>query len=213
MSLVGDHIHRLMINSLAICNRTQTLMLESIPVGSATAEEDCASIEWFMGRMLELMEAFDLLCAVMNKTAIQSEETIENFGLVAKWFGVKYREYFNKLATPKVHYLETHLVEDLRKHKRTGLFDESPIERAHRTNNVYSHLFVNIKNWFDRQTAIEMRSHIADVPDVHKAVYGIEEKSSRESSEKAMERKVALNERKKQKRDDTVARITGKLPE
>ena len=82
-------------------------------------------------------------------------------------------------------------------HQRTGLFDESPIERAHHTNNVYSRLFVNIKNWFDRQAAIEMRSHIADVPDVQKAVYGIEKKSSRESSEKAMERKVALNERKK----------------
>ena len=31
-----------------------------------------------------------------------------------KWFGVKYREYFNKLATPKVHLLETDLVEDFR---------------------------------------------------------------------------------------------------
>ena len=30
-----------------------------------------------MGKMLELMEAFDFLCAVMNKTTIQSKETIE----------------------------------------------------------------------------------------------------------------------------------------
>jgi hypothetical protein len=44
------------------------------------------------------------------------KETIEHFGLVAKWFGVNYREYFNKMATPKVHCLGTHLVEDLRKH-------------------------------------------------------------------------------------------------
>ena len=69
------------------------------------------------------IQAFDFLCSVMNQTTIQSIETIEQFGLVAKWFGVKYREYFSKLATPKVHYLETHLVEDLRKHTRTGLFE------------------------------------------------------------------------------------------
>ena len=92
-----------------------------------------------------------------------------------------------------------------------GLFDESPIERAHHTNNVYSRLFVNIKNWFDRQAAIEMRRHMADVPDVQKAGHGIEEKSRRDSSEKATERKVALNERKKQKRDNTVTKITGSL--
>ena len=115
------------------------------------------------------------------------------------------------MATPKVHYLETHLVEDLRRHKRTGLFDESPIERAHHTKSVYSRLFVNIKNWFEK-TAIEMRRHMADVPDVQKAGYGIEEKSRRDSSEKATERKVALNERKKQKRDNTVATITGRIP-
>ena len=81
------------------------------------------------------------------------------------------------MATPNVHCLGTHLVEDLRKHQRTGLLDESPIERAHHTNNVYSRLFVNIKIWFDRQAAIEMRSHMTDVPDVKKAGYGIEGKS------------------------------------
>jgi hypothetical protein len=39
---------------------------------------------------LELMRAFDFLCLVMNQTTIQSVETIDQFGLVAKWFGVKY---------------------------------------------------------------------------------------------------------------------------
>ena len=66
-----------------------------------------------------------------------------------------------------------------------------------------------IKSWFDRQAAIEMRSHMADVPGVKKAGYGIERKSRRDSSGKITERKVAVNERKNQKRDDTVAKITG----
>ena len=52
---------------------------------------------------------------------------------------------------------------------------------------------------------------MADVPDVQKAGHGIEEKSRRGSSEKATERKVAVNGRKKQKRDDTVTKITESL--
>ena len=52
---------------------------------------------------------------------------------------------------------------------------------------------------------------MADVPDVQKAGHGIEEKSRRNSSEKATERTVAVNESKKRKRDDTVTKITGSL--
>ena len=63
MSLVGEHIHRLMINAAEIYYKTEQLMLATI----------------------------------------QSEETIKRFGLAAEWFGVKYREYFNKDTTPKVH--------------------------------------------------------------------------------------------------------------
>jgi len=72
-------------------------MLASIP---ETAVDDRECVKFFMGRMLELMEAFDFPCSVMIWTKIRSEETIKQFGLAAKWFGVKYREYFNKDATP-----------------------------------------------------------------------------------------------------------------
>ena len=84
------------------------------------------SINLFMGRMLELMEAFDFACAVMTRTTIQNEEIIAKFGSAAKWFAVKYREYFSKDANPKVHYLETYLNEELIRHKRLELFDDSP---------------------------------------------------------------------------------------
>ena len=93
----------------------------------------------------------------MTRTTIPSEEVIANFGSAAKRFGVKYREYLSKDAPPKMHYLETYLNEELIRRKRLGFFDESPIERAHHTNHVYSRLFSNIKNLFDRQEAIENR--------------------------------------------------------
>ena len=74
---------------------------------------------------------------------------------------------------------ETHLIEELLKYKRLGLFDECPIERAHHTNNVFTDLFANIKNWFNRQDAIETRKHIAGVPDIQAALQSFDENSRR----------------------------------
>ena len=180
-------------------------------LASVTTDEGLDSIKLFMGHMLELMEAFDFLCAVMTRTTIQSEETIAEFGSAAKWLGVKYWEYFSKDATPKVHYLETHLIEELIWHKRLGLFDESPIERAHHTNHVYSRLFSSIKNWFNRQEAIEIRLHMGDVPDVHEAYRSLEDKSKRDlaaSTVEASANKAAKDkETKKQRRDERITEI------
>ena len=123
------------------------------------------------------MEAFDFLCSVMIRTTSRSEETIKQFGLAAKWFGVKYWEYFNKDATPKVHLLETHVIEEFLKHKRLELFDETPKDRAHYTKYVFTDLFANIKNCFNRQDAIETRKHMAGVPDVQASLQSFEDKS------------------------------------
>ena len=79
-----------------------------------------------------------------------------------------------------MYLLETHLVEELLKHRRLGLFDESPIERAHHTNNVFTDLFANIKNWLDRQDAIgTTRRYMAGVLYVQSALQSFEEKSRR----------------------------------
>ena len=77
---------------------------------------------------------------------MRRDDPIAKFGSAAKWFAVKYREYFSKDATPKVHYLDTYLNEELIRHKRLGLFDDSPIERVHHTNHIQTRLFSNIKN-------------------------------------------------------------------
>ena len=75
-------------------------------------------------------------------------------------------------------------------HKRTGHFDESTSKRAHYSNDVLSYLFVNIKNWFDRQKAIEIRTLMTDVPDIQKARECMETHSKRKLSASSVETKV-----------------------
>lgn len=98
-----------------------------------------------------------------------NKQTIDDFQQVAKYFGVIYRQYFNQKGTPKLHLLEDHVVEDLRRHKRTGLFDESQVEREHHTNKVYNILFRGVKNWFAKQGAISEKAHFGQVSSVQAA--------------------------------------------
>jgi hypothetical protein len=60
--------------------------------------------------------------------------------------------------------------------QKISVFDESPIEQAHHTSHVYTRLFSNITNWFNRQEAIQNRRHMGDVPDVHGARRRLEHK-------------------------------------
>ena len=66
----------------------------------------------------------------------------------------------------------------------------------------------HIKNWFDRQAAIYIRTQILIVPDVQKTGQGIEEKSKLDSSVKATDKQITMIESKNRKRGDTVAKIT-----
>ena len=124
MSLVGEHIYRLLTNSAEICRKTKALMLLSIPEGSPGAEAKRLKVDVFMEHILHTLDFF---CAVMRKTNIQSETAIDEFKIVAVYFEQIYRRQNNRKGTPKLHVLEVHAVEELRRHKRLGLFDESQV--------------------------------------------------------------------------------------
>lgn len=81
--------------------------------------------------------------------------------MAAEYFGTIYRQYLNP---HKLHLLEVHVPEEMRRQKRLGLFDESQVEREHHTNKVYFLLFRNMKNWFKRHDAIQRRFYTSQVP-------------------------------------------------
>ena len=220
MSLVGEHIHRLLTNSAEICRNTKALMLLSIPEGSPGAEAKRLKVTTFMGHMLELMDTLDYLCAVMHKTDIQSETAIDEFEMVAMYFGQIYRSHFNRKGTPKLHVLEVHAVEDLRRHKRLGLFDESQVEREHHTNKVYCLLFRNMKSWFKMHRAIDERFHRGNVTAVLEVSLEMDVSTKRPLSETSKSNKLAKRaasrqvkeERRVATKDNIAAKQIGVLP-
>ena len=54
----------------------------------------------------------------------------------------------------------------------------------------------HMKNWFDRQAAIYIRTQVPIVPDVQKTGQGIEGKSKQDSSVKATDKQVTVIESK-----------------
>lgn len=51
MSLIGEHVHRLLSNCEDICRDTEALMLDSISLDSITYEEDTTRVKKFMSRL------------------------------------------------------------------------------------------------------------------------------------------------------------------
>lgn len=101
----------------------------------------------------------------MSRNDKQTEETIENFKLVAECFGQMYRRYLGQ-ATPKVHMLEVHVPAELQKHKRLGVFGEDTIEREHHLCHVFGNLLKNVKTWKEQQRVKAARISQANDPRV-----------------------------------------------
>ena len=78
MSLIGEHIHRLLKHCDDICSRTEDLILRNLAL-SPDPKTTVARVRQFMDQMLELMKCFDFLSSVMCRMEKQDEETIETF--------------------------------------------------------------------------------------------------------------------------------------
>ena len=82
--LVGEHIHRLLEKSGSICERTEQLILRSIDPNDTVLREKAILL---VGKVLDLMVAFDFICSVIASTEVQSEDTIEKIAKVVHYFG------------------------------------------------------------------------------------------------------------------------------
>ncbi len=78
-----------------------------------------------------LASLFDTICTMMNRITELDSQEINDFGIICKVFGVFWRKY-NLNDTPKVHVAGSHLIDAMKRFGRVGLFNENPIERAHK---------------------------------------------------------------------------------
>ena len=93
-----------------------------------------------------LLETFYPVCRIMRSVEKQSGKTIDAFETLCKAFGVQFRAMCGHVP-PKVHVLESHLPNQLRRFRCLGLFSEDPIERLHHTQGVKLRLWASIRDY------------------------------------------------------------------
>ena len=153
MTLTGKPIGQLLKHHERILERIE----EILPV------EVRASRRIPLSRLKECLASLDFLCSKMNKMDKLSKGEIELFGVVSKAFGVRYRMCLNKGATHKVHLLESHMYEFLKKYGRLGVFTEQLIEVEHAKTNLWMRKFNNIKDWATKINFLDRRRNVREM--------------------------------------------------
>jgi hypothetical protein len=206
MTLVGEHIHRMLHNHSAILRDTREMMVRRAALLDISAEKQsalCEDIRVLMEHMEELMDSFDFLVSLMGTQTILDDKAIDRFGEVARYFGQIYRAYLDKDGTPKVHLLETHVVDYLRRYKRLGLFGEDMIEREHHLNKVYNALFKNVRNWFEKAKLVQRVKAVRNSQEVQcvteQVRLGTARKHSQVTNDKRESKLNSQNDVKKQR--------------
>lgn len=136
----------------------------------------------------------------MKRQGILSEETLEYFKEISIYFGELWRKHLQQQATPKLHLLEVHVIQDLQRLNRgLGLFAEDPIERQHKDQHQYDRLLTNIRSWKQKQHAIKSRRHADKNPEIAGTMAMIKANETRKfKPDTEMKRKQKEDDRKVQ---------------
>jgi hypothetical protein len=200
MTLTGKPIHRLLRNHDVIIDRIIAILPEEV--------QESRKEQLFL--MKDAMGALDYLCSIMNDMNAVSEEEKECFYKVAKAFGTTYRRVLNKQATPKVHLLETHAAQGLRKYGRLGIFSEQPIESEHARTNLWFRKYKNIHGWSEKIIFIDKRRNAGSNPCVAKEIRDIESGTTRDLSMASRDRSKAITQTKQRIKTDYHTAIKAK---
>jgi hypothetical protein len=169
VQLVGKGVELLAEKNATIMDTLQQLLLEK-KSEDPSIEKSEAEIRTFIAHQKELLDLLYWLGNVAKSNAVQSEETIAKFDVLAKKFGVLYRLYYNKHACPKVHMLESEVPLMLALYKRLGLFSEEAMEREHQIVHKYMKQLCAIPDFHTKVKLMTQRRHMIKLPSVAAAI-------------------------------------------
>jgi hypothetical protein len=144
-------------------------------------------IDEILAKYKSLLESFYPICRIMRSVEKQSDDTIAKLVNICTAFGLQWRATIRRVPH-KVHLVESHLADQLRQLRCTGLFSEDPIERLHHTQLVQLRRWSNIRDYQDLEEHIDKVSAAAKTAAVTAIKSEVEMKTKRRFSEKAIQR-------------------------
>jgi len=177
-SLVGDHVFAFLRKSKVILTEVEALFRNPQLRRAVTVEGLEDKITAFISQQKLLCSVYNILAVVMSRLTQSTQEEIDSFDLLAKYFAYLWRcaQYS---VTPKLHLLEIHVKDDLQRYGSTGLFAEQVIEREHHNQHVSDIQFQCFKSWAQRNALIRERNFVHSSPDVQNIIRETKERNKK----------------------------------
>lgn len=170
-TLVGNDVHRMLENSAALAANAKVIFKDVTKRKANVAPDIDVKIDSFTDKIGELMASFRTIYAYMSQTTQLSPAEINNFEILCKGFGLKWREYFEGCNfPPKLHLLETHAPKQMRKFGCLGDKMEAAVERLHHSVNKAKRIFAALPSYRSKHDAIMQRRDQAELEVVQQTI-------------------------------------------
>ena len=144
-------------------------------------------IDGLLNKFKSLLESFYPICRIMRSMEKQAVGTIDKPEKICTAFGLQWRATLGHVP-PKVHLIESHLADHLRRLRCIGLFSEDPIERLHHTQLVQLRLWSSIRDYQDLEEHIDKVTAAAKTSAITAIKNEVNLKTKRRFSAKSIER-------------------------
>ena len=118
-----------------------------------------------IGQLSILSYVFHEICHYLYLTVPLSTDELDSFDKLCSSFGELWRK-FGLNVSPKVHIIESHLNDYMRRFGRLGMLTDDTMERTWTASHLWSRVYSCILNWEERTGLIysrQMSSSHADV--------------------------------------------------
>ena len=137
-------------------------------VGRQHREKTDAEIDAFIDALMKASQTLNAIVMLASRTETAlSDEECDQFEQLCKNFGVQFREVPTMSSRPlKLHYLESHLWQQMRDFRTIAFADEGGIERLHAWWNILGRMYAPMRSFALMTTAIVKRfemEHFAPV--------------------------------------------------
>ena len=167
-TLTGDHCHTFGTNAQDILEKTMKLLKQK----TDDQNLDIAARNALHVRIETLISHVGILCCVFNRichdmyiTEKISDDSVDIFDKLCKLFGHLWRNC-GLSVTPKLHIIERHLSDYMRKFGRIGILAEDIMERTWIQDHKWEEANAFILNWEKRELLSSARSVVGSNQDV-----------------------------------------------
>jgi len=121
-----------------------------------------------IGQLSILSYVFHEICHYLYLTVPLSTDELNSFEKLCSSFGELWRK-FGLNVSPKVHIIESHLNDYMRRFGRLGMLTDDTMERTWTASHLWSRVYSCILNWEDRTGLIYSRLMSSQHSDVQTA--------------------------------------------